>query len=119
MIIHNHKCFLNFHSPFSTTSQSPPPLHLSGGEEEEEDEVPDDETINQMIARSENEFEKYQEMDIERRREEAKDPDRKPRLLEESELPAWLLKGDEEIEQLTSEEKTEVRKRSLTSVFKV
>ena len=60
-----------------------------------------------MIARSEVEFEKYQEMDIERRREEAKDANRKPRLLEETELPPWLLKADEEIEALTLEEEKE------------
>ncbi len=45
-----------------------------------------------MIARTEDEFEVYQRMDIERRRQEAANTDRKPRLIEESELPAWLLK---------------------------
>ena len=80
----------------------------SGGEEEEEDEVPDDETINQMIARSEGEFDKFQEMDIDRRREEAKDPNRKPRLIEETELPPYLLKADEDIERLQEEERIEV-----------
>jgi SWI/SNF-related matrix-associated actin-dependent regulator of chromatin subfamily A protein 2/4 len=79
----------------------------TGGDDEEEDEVPDDETINQMIARSEGEFDKYQEMDIERRREEARDLNRKPRLIEISELPAWLLKADEEIEALTCEDEDE------------
>jgi hypothetical protein len=45
-----------------------------------------------MIARSENEFEKFQQMDIERRRQEAAlGADRKPRLIEESELPQFLL----------------------------
>ena len=34
-------------------------------------QVPDDEVVNQMIARSEDEFELFQRMDIERRREEA------------------------------------------------
>merc|ERR1712223_2213944 len=38
---------------------------------DEENEVPDDETINQMLSRKEEEFELFQRMDIERRREEA------------------------------------------------
>merc|ERR1712154_231399 len=39
-------------------------------DEDEENEVPDDETINQMLSRKEEEFELFQRMDIERRREE-------------------------------------------------
>ncbi|XP_074603236.1 SWI/SNF-related matrix-associated actin-dependent regulator of chromatin subfamily A member 2-like isoform X2 [Brevipalpus obovatus] len=73
-------------------------------EDEDENEVPDDETINQMIARNEDEFELFQQMDIDRRREEARNPKRKPRLMEESELPSWLLKDDAEVERLTNEE---------------
>lgn len=73
-------------------------------EEEDENEVPDDETINQMIARNEEEFELFQKMDIDRRREEARNPKRKPRLMEEDELPAWLLKDDAEVDRLTNEE---------------
>ena len=65
--------------------------------EQEEDEVPDDETINQMLARSEDEFDIYQRMDVERRREEAKAVPRKPRLMEESELPAWIVKDEAEV----------------------
>uniref|UniRef100_K1P321 Putative global transcription activator SNF2L4 n=1 Tax=Magallana gigas TaxID=29159 RepID=K1P321_MAGGI len=72
--------------------------------EKEEDEVPDDETINQMLARSEDEFDLYQKMDIERRREEARNPNRKPRLIEEAELPTWILKDEKEVERLTYEE---------------
>jgi SWI/SNF-related matrix-associated actin-dependent regulator of chromatin subfamily A protein 2/4 len=33
-------------------------------------------------------------MDIDRRREEAKNPNRKPRLMEDDELPSWILKDD-------------------------
>ena len=69
--------------------------------EEDENEVPDDETINQMIARSEDEFELFQKMDIDRRREESKQTKRKPRLMEEDELPKWLLRDDSEVERLT------------------
>lgn len=35
-------------------------LRQENEEDDDEDEVPDDETINQMIARSEEEFEKFQ-----------------------------------------------------------
>ena len=60
--------------------------------------MPDDETVNQMIARSEQEFETFQRMDLERRREEAKlGPNRKSRLVEEAELPEWLVKDDDEV----------------------
>merc|ERR1719273_1811638 len=43
-------------------------LRADDQEEEEENETPDDdEVVNQMIARSEVEFEKFQQMDIDRR----------------------------------------------------
>lgn len=51
-----------------------------------------------MIARNENEFELFNRMDLERRREESKlGPNRKPRLVEISELPDWLVKDDDEV----------------------
>ena len=59
--------------------------------------MPDDETINQYLARSEEEFELMQGMDLERRRAEARDVNRQPRLIEESELPTWLVKDEEEV----------------------
>lgn len=62
--------------------------------------MPDDETVNQMVARTEAEFELFQKMDLERRREEAKlGSARKSRLLEESELPDWLVKEDDEVDR--------------------
>lgn len=65
---------------------------------QEENEVPDDEVVNQMIARSVDEFESFQKMDIERRREDAKlGPNRKSRLIEISELPEWLVKDEDEV----------------------
>ncbi|XP_049821381.1 ATP-dependent helicase brm-like isoform X2 [Aethina tumida] len=80
-------------------------LHQDGDDEEEENEVPDDETVNQMIARNEGEFELFQKLDLERRREEAKlGAARKPRLLEESELPNWLVKEDDEVDTWNYEE---------------
>uniref|UniRef100_A0A3B3DB25 Probable global transcription activator SNF2L2 n=1 Tax=Oryzias melastigma TaxID=30732 RepID=A0A3B3DB25_ORYME len=74
---------------------------------EEEDEVPDDETLNQMIARNEDEFELFMRMDMDRRREDARNPKRKPRLMEEDELPSWIIKDDAEVERLTYEEEEE------------
>ncbi|NXU19776.1 SMCA2 protein, partial [Pardalotus punctatus] len=76
-------------------------------ENEEEDEVPDDETLNQMIARREEEFDLFMRMDMDRRREDARNPKRKPRLMEEDELPAWIIKDDAEVERLTCEEEEE------------
>ena len=70
--------------------------------------MPDDETVNQMIARCETEFETFQKMDLERRREDSKlGTDRRPRLMEEQELPTWLVKDDEEVEKWTGEEEEE------------
>lgn len=46
-------------------------------------------------------------MDLDRRREEARNPKRKPRLMEEDDMPAWILKDDAEVERLTCEEEEE------------
>lgn len=48
-----------------------------------------------------------QRMDLDRRREEARNPKRKPRLMEEDDLPSWILKDDAEVERLTCEEEEE------------
>lgn len=48
-----------------------------------------------------------QRMDMDRRREDARNPKRKPRLLEEDELPSWIIKDDAEVERLTCEEEEE------------
>uniref|UniRef100_A0A915AW47 Helicase C-terminal domain-containing protein n=1 Tax=Parascaris univalens TaxID=6257 RepID=A0A915AW47_PARUN len=64
-------------------------------EDDEENEVPDDETINQMIARSEEEFDLFQKMDIERRRQEAAEYRRKPRLIEDDEIPEGIIKASQ------------------------
>merc|ERR1712212_348459 len=53
----------------------------------------------------EEEFEQFQAMDIQRRREDAAlGAERKPRLMEESELPPFLVEEEEEIEEETPEE---------------
>lgn len=48
-----------------------------------------------------------QRMDLDRRREEARNPKRKPRLMEEDDMPSWILKDDAEVERLTCEEEEE------------
>ncbi|GMT24306.1 hypothetical protein PFISCL1PPCAC_15603, partial [Pristionchus fissidentatus] len=65
-------------------------------EEEEDDDIPDDEAVNQLIARSEEEFNLFQSMDIDRRREEASLLHRKPRLVEENEIPPDITKASED-----------------------
>ena len=50
-----------------------------------------------MLARTEDEFESMQGMDLERRRTEAREVKRLPRLIEENELPQWLVKNEEEV----------------------
>lgn len=68
-------------------------------EDEEENEVPDDETVNQMVARNEDEFQLFQKMDMERKVEEEKlGVHSKSRLIQEKELPDWLIKEDDEVE---------------------
>uniref|UniRef100_A0A2M4B8P2 Putative chromodomain-helicase dna-binding protein n=1 Tax=Anopheles marajoara TaxID=58244 RepID=A0A2M4B8P2_9DIPT len=76
-------------------------LHQDEMDEEEENEVPDDEMINLMIARSDEELELFKKMDAERRAEEVK-----PRLLDEAELPEWLSKDDEEVDRWDYEEES-------------
>ncbi|XP_065207494.1 ATP-dependent helicase brm-like [Planococcus citri] len=89
-------------------------LHQDDADDEEENEVPDEETVNQMIARSETEFETFQKMDLERRREDAKlGSNRKSRLVEETELPDWLLKDDDEVEKWTADEDQETLNQSM------
>jgi len=78
-----------------------------GMDDDDDDECHDDETVNQMIARSEAEFEMFQQMDLNRRREESRQEHRKPRLMEESELPQWLLTSSEDVERLANEEEAD------------
>merc|ERR1719285_1458065 len=87
-------------------------LREEADDEDEENEVPDDEVGNQMIARSEEEFELFQRMDMERRRAEADlGAARKPRLIEETELPDFLIQDPEEIEQEEREEEVREAQR--------
>uniref|UniRef100_A0A672LUY8 Probable global transcription activator SNF2L2 n=1 Tax=Sinocyclocheilus grahami TaxID=75366 RepID=A0A672LUY8_SINGR len=103
-----HSFFLRMYQTVDLTTPDIPAIFLMDLYcFEEEDEVPDDETLNQMIARNEDEFELFMRMDLDRRREDARNPKRKPRLMEEDELPSWILKDDAEVERLTCEEEEE------------
>ena len=61
-----------------------------------------------MISRNEEEFYVFQRLDIERRRGEAELGDqRKARLIEEKELPEFLLHSREDLEQMDIDEEAE------------
>ncbi|CAO1341380.1 unnamed protein product [Diamesa tonsa] len=77
-------------------------LHQDEGDDEEENEVPDDEMINLMISRSDDELEMFKRMDQER-----KDASTQKRLVEECELPEWLTKVDEDLERWNKDEDEE------------
>merc|ERR1712106_1145439 len=80
-------------------------------DEDEENEVPDDDVINQMLSRNEDEFELFQRMDLERRRADADLGDqRKPRLIEEKELPEFLLQSQEDLDMMDIDEAEEQAK---------
>ena len=81
-------------------------LQETEGGDEEEDELPDDEMINQMIARSEEEFNLFNRMDRERRHNDARLTNRKARLIEMTELPAWLTKDPKELENAILDQET-------------
>uniref|UniRef100_A0A1A9ZBP8 ATP-dependent helicase brm n=1 Tax=Glossina pallidipes TaxID=7398 RepID=A0A1A9ZBP8_GLOPL len=74
-------------------------LHQDDADEEEENEVPDDEMVNMMIGRSEEEIELFKKMDIERKKEDERLHPGRERLIDESELPDWLTKDDDEVER--------------------
>ncbi|XP_075163393.1 ATP-dependent helicase brm [Haematobia irritans] len=74
-------------------------LHADDADEEEENEVPDDEMINMMIGRSEEEIELFKKMDVERKLEDERLHPGRERLIDESELPDWLTKDDDEVER--------------------
>lgn len=76
-------------------------LHNDDADEEEENEVPDDEVINLMISRSEEELELFKKMDQERKEHELNG---KSRLITESELPDWLVKEDDEVDRWNYED---------------
>ncbi|CAL4066291.1 unnamed protein product, partial [Meganyctiphanes norvegica] len=81
-------------------------LSTDENEEEEEDEAPDDETINQMIARGEEEFELFTRIDQERISEE-----NKSRLMDEHELPEWMLKESDSGDSMSNHQVNELSKK--------
>lgn len=52
-------------------------------------------------------FSSLQRIDMDRRREDARNPKRKPRLMEEDELPSWIIRDEAEVDRLTYEEEEE------------
>eukprot|EP00088_Acartia_fossae_P015248 TRINITY_DN18323_c0_g1_i1.p1 TRINITY_DN18323_c0_g1~~TRINITY_DN18323_c0_g1_i1.p1 ORF type:complete len:1190 (+),score=494.76 TRINITY_DN18323_c0_g1_i1:54-3572(+) len=83
-------------------------LRAEESDDEEENEVPDDDAINLMIGRTEEEVELFEKMDLERRREDAELGDkRKARLIEESELPEFLMAQDDDLMEEEEETKEE------------
>ena len=56
-----------------------------------------------MLSRSEDEFELFQKMDCKRVLEESQAAEPQPRLMEEHELPEWLVKNESEVDRLTAE----------------
>lgn len=83
-------------------------LHQDDADEEEENEVPDDEMINLMISRSEEELELFKRMDIERKERELNG---KARLITEDELPDWLVKEDDEVDRFDYGEEDSIQGR--------
>jgi ATP-dependent helicase STH1/SNF2 len=69
-------------------------------------DIPSDEALNEMMARSDEEFELFQKIDEERRLMEENywkslNKPVPPRLMTESEFPDWLAKSDEIIQEAT------------------
>lgn len=89
----------------------------TAAEQMEEQEEMDDDYLNNIMARSENELILFQKMDEERARDSEYGPDRKlPRLMAENELPDIYLQEDnpvtEEIEEVAgrgARERTRVK----------
>jgi len=76
---------------------------------DEENAVPDDDVVNQMISRNEEEFELFQTMDIERRKGDAEIGGQgKARLIEENELPEFLIQNQEDLEQMDIDGEAEI-----------
>ncbi|VDD82876.1 unnamed protein product [Mesocestoides corti] len=74
--------------------------------DEDENEAPDDETVNQMLARTEKEFDIYQRMDAERQVAERQQAKPEPRLMEYKELPDWIVRDEEEVERSLNMDET-------------
>eukprot|EP01135_Chromosphaera_perkinsii_P003614 Nk52_evm23s249 gene=Nk52_evmTU23s249 len=88
-------------------------------EREEESEIPDDEQVNNMIARSEEELALFEKLDKEREENElqfAKDmglDKPKPRLMQKEELPEVFLKEEKEVDEIMNEDLTDTHGRGF------
>ena len=83
---------------------------LKVNQESEENEVPSEEQVCSMIARTDEEYEMFMKMDEERQREEEKNAKEMnvpilPRLITRDELPEWLLAPTERKDALVFNEK--------------
>jgi hypothetical protein len=75
-------------------------------EEKEKEQLADDEEINLMMAVGEEEFELYQQMDLDRQTADEEEAKRmgwakvRPRLMTEEEVPAWVKLGQAKISEM-------------------
>ncbi|GMT18489.1 hypothetical protein PFISCL1PPCAC_9786, partial [Pristionchus fissidentatus] len=74
-------------------------------DDNDEEDIPDDDALNRLIARSAEEMDIFHKMDIERRREEASHEHRKARLMEESEIPEDIIKASDAFAEKEEKEK--------------
>uniref|UniRef100_A0AC34QL37 Uncharacterized protein n=1 Tax=Panagrolaimus sp. JU765 TaxID=591449 RepID=A0AC34QL37_9BILA len=72
---------------------------ISREEENDEDEIPDDEAINMLIARGDDEFDQFQKMDQERH---AQDKLEFPngRIIDDSEIPLTIIQSSKNFEEM-------------------
>jgi SWI/SNF-related matrix-associated actin-dependent regulator of chromatin subfamily A member 2/4 len=81
-------------------------------------EIPNDEQLNFLMARNSDEFDLFQQMDKENEKYEIDyykklGIARKPRLMEESEIPKWLLQKETKIENMEDSYGRGLRERKL------
>eukprot|EP00051_Salpingoeca_urceolata_P017870 m.246625 g.246625 ORF g.246625 m.246625 type:complete len:1254 (+) comp19067_c0_seq7:238-3999(+) len=76
-------------------------------EPDEDDKEISDDVLNECIARSDQEFELFQKMDDQRAQDDLKwtNSRRKTRLMDESELPDWLLQKESEVADRVEKER--------------
>lgn len=70
----------------------------------EESDLPTDEQLNEMLARTEAEFDLFQEMDAKRyaAASEWQTETRRDRLMQPYELPDWMMKDDSEVRKIVT-----------------
>ena len=78
-------------------------LNSDKDDELEEDDLPDDDLLNRYIMRSADEYQLFTKMDQERYQQEGSSRTHS-RLMQDHDLPDWLIRNDWEIEALQQEE---------------